>query len=143
VAETETETEPEAGTEAEAGGGTEGGTEAADGGGDGARDGAPVRTDAPYRAHAVLGEGPRNADRWHLTVRCLDDHPDRGEVDALVVTVSPRTPRDRFPAADLDRTLTQCGFGRDGDWTEEGADWSAPCRQADTGAAPPAPPVPG
>ncbi|MEE4544458.1 hypothetical protein V2S66_21070 [Streptomyces sp. V4-01] len=141
MAETETQPEIEPGIEPEAGGGTR----AADGDGDG----APVRTDAPYRAHAVRGGGPRDGDRWHLNVRCLDDHPDRGEVDALVVTVSPRTPGDRFPAADLDRMLAQCGFGRDGDWSddrsesEEDAGWSAPCRQADAGAAPPAPPVPG
>lgn len=103
-------------------------------------DGVDARTDAPYRAEAVRGEGD-GGERWHLTVRSLDDHPDRGEVDALVVTVTPRSSGDGFPAADLDRTLGQCGFRRDGEWAADGARWTAPFRQPDSRAAPPAPPT--
>jgi hypothetical protein len=105
-------------------------------------DGVDVRTDAPYRAEAVCGEGDGGGERWHLTVRSLDDHPDRGEVDALVVTVTPRASGDGFPAADLDRTLGQCGFRRDGEWAADGARWTAPFHQPDSRAAPPAPPTP-
>jgi hypothetical protein len=98
------------------------------------RGGAPARADAPYRAAAA-----RDGSRWHLTVESLDDHPDRGEVDSLVVTVTPRAPGEDFPAAEIDRTLRQCGFARDGDWTPDGERWTAPFRQPDPGAAPPAP----
>ncbi|MFG1811731.1 hypothetical protein [Streptomyces sp. NPDC049040] len=102
--------------------------------------GTGARTDAPYRAQAV-----RDGDCWHLAVESLDDHPDRGEVDALVVTVTPEAPDAGFPASELDRTLGRCGFGRDGDWAREpreaaespeGDKWSAPCRQTDPQAAP-------
>lgn len=106
-----------------------------DGSGEGG--GGEARTDAPYRAEAVHADG-----QWHLTVQGLDDHPHRGEVDAVVVTVTPEAPEDGFPAADLDRTLGRCGFTRDGDWTREGAAWAAACRHLRTGAAPPAPPPP-
>lgn len=96
---------------------------------------AGTRTDSPYRAEAVPADG-----QWHLTVQSLADHPDRGEVDALVVTVTPRTSGHDLPAADLDRTLDQCGFARHGDWTPTGNRWTAPCRHVSTSAAPPAPP---
>jgi hypothetical protein len=92
---------------------------------------------APYRAEAVCGDG-----QWHLTVRSLDDHPDRGEVEALVVTVTPAEPVDGLPVTDLDHMLRECGFTRDGDWAERGDRWTAPCRQPETRAAPPAPPIP-
>jgi hypothetical protein len=130
------------GTNAEdAVGGTDGadGTNAADGtDGTNAADGTDtdVRSDHPYRAEVVRGDG-----EWHLTVQSLDNHPDRGEVDALVITVTPDGSGDDFPATDLDRTLTQCGFTRHGDWTSEGERWGAPCRQPHTRAAPPAPPI--
>lgn len=113
---------------------------------------------APYRAQAV-----RDGEKWHLGVESLDDHPDRGEVDAVVVTVTPQDTDTAFPARDLDRTLGTCGFVRDGEWGREGeraeADgaaeedeaaegaqdagsagsaerWSVPVRQADPQAAP-------
>ncbi|WP_433891152.1 hypothetical protein [Streptomyces sp. CA-111067] len=99
----------------------------------------------PYRAHAS-----RDGEQWHLTVSGLDDHPDRGEVDAVVITVTPDSPDsqdpqdspDGFPAAELDRTLDQCGFARDGEWTRADGRWTAGCRQPDIHAAPPAPPLP-
>ncbi len=94
----------------------------------------PGPEQAPYRAEAVRGDG-----QWHLTVRSLDDHPDRGEVDALVVTVTPTGSPDGLPSEDLDRMLRECGFARDGDWAEHGERWTAPCRQPRTRAAPPAP----
>jgi hypothetical protein len=97
--------------------------------------GVTASADAPYRAEAV-----RDGGRWHLTVQGLDEHPDRGEVDALVVTVTPRAPGDDIPVADLDRVLDQCGFARDGEWARAGARWTAPCRHLRTEAAPPAPP---
>uniref|UniRef100_UPI002FDBEDBD hypothetical protein n=1 Tax=Streptomyces sp. IBSBF 2435 TaxID=2903531 RepID=UPI002FDBEDBD len=92
-----------------------------------------ARPSAPYRAETV-----RDGEKWHLTVQSLDNHPDRGEVDALVVTVTPRSADDGFPPADIDRTLGQCGFSRDGDWSQEEDRWKAPCRQPDPRAAPPA-----
>lgn len=100
-------------------------------------DGGTAGTDAPYRAEAVRGDG-----RWHLTVQGLDDHPDRGEVDAVVVTVTPRESGDDLPVADLDRILDQCGFSRDADWNPSGARFTAACRHLRTGAAPPAPAPP-
>ncbi|MYS23660.1 MULTISPECIES: hypothetical protein [unclassified Streptomyces] len=72
-------------------------------------------------------------------MRSLDDHPHRGEVGALVVTVTPAGSADGFPTADLDHMLRECGFARDGDWAHTEERWTAPCRQSDTGAAPPAP----
>ncbi|MEW1865719.1 hypothetical protein AB0399_36010 [Streptomyces sp. NPDC088194] len=99
---------------------------------DGAR--GEASGEPPYRAEAVRGDG-----HWHLNVRSLDDHPDRGEVDALVVTVTPRRPGDDFPAADLDRTLGECGFRREGEWARESARWTAPCTHPFVRAAPPAP----
>jgi hypothetical protein len=106
-------------------------------------DGAAQRP--PYRASAS-----RDGEQWHLTVSGLDDHPDRGEVDAVVITVTPDSPdspdsqdsADGFPAAELDRTLDQCGFARDGEWTRADDRWTAGCRQPDIHAAPPAPPPP-
>ncbi|WP_327290442.1 hypothetical protein [Streptomyces sp. NBC_01198] len=103
------------------------GAEASDG-----ADGVPPRTTAPYRVEAVPDDG-----KWHVTVQSLHDHPDRGEVDAVVVTVTPDRPAAGFPAAELDRTLRRCGFTRDGDWAQDGERWSTPCRQADPQAAPP------
>jgi hypothetical protein len=94
--------------------------------------GAPAPGTAPYRVAAVADDG-----KWHLTVQSLHDHPDRGEVDAVVVTVTPDRRDAGFPAAELDRTLRRCGFTRDGDWTQDGDRWSTPCRQADPQAAPP------
>lgn len=99
--------------------------------------GDAARGSAPYRAEAA-----RDGGKWHLVVESLDNHPDRGEVDALVITVTPRHADDGFPADDLDSTLGQCGFARDGDWTQEGDRWKVSCRQPDPRAAPPAPPIP-
>lgn len=95
---------------------------------------AATAAQAPYRAEAVRGDGG-----WHLTVRSLDDHPDRGEVDALVVTVTPARSYDGLPAKDLDRMLSECGFGREHDWARGEEGWTAPCRQSGTRSAPPAP----
>ncbi|MFC4033922.1 hypothetical protein ACFO3J_20910 [Streptomyces polygonati] len=97
----------------------------------------PAPTDAPYWAEAARADG-----QWHLTVRSLDDHPDRGEVDALVVTVTGAGPGDGLPAAELDHMLRDCGFARDGDWEKREDHWTAPCRQPNTWGAPPAPPGP-
>ncbi|WP_405583631.1 hypothetical protein [Streptomyces sp. NBC_01190] len=98
--------------------------------------GRPVGAEAPYRAEVVRGDG-----QWHLTVSGLDDHPDRGEVDALVVTVPQDGAGEALPAKDLDRMLHKCGFARDADWTGHDDRWTAPCRQSTTWAAPPAPPT--
>lgn len=107
---------------------------------------------APYRVEAVPADG-----RWHLTVRSLDDHPDRGEVDAVVVTMTPEQRSDGLPARALDEMLDRCGFTRDGDWErrqqhrdrrdhhgdEKAAEhWSAPCRQSNTWSAPSVPDTP-
>ncbi|MEC3992731.1 hypothetical protein VSR01_03865 [Actinacidiphila sp. DG2A-62] len=107
---------------------------------------------APYRVEAVAADG-----QWHLTVRSLDDHPDRGEVDAVVVTVTPDQRSDGLPARALDDMLGRCGFARDGAWErrreqgdhgdrqgDEGAAerWSAPCRQSNTWSAPSVPATP-
>lgn len=94
-----------------------------------------TRTDtaaAPYRAEASRGDG-----QWHLTVQSLDTHLERGQVDALVVTVTPRRAGDGFPAADLDRALRQSGFTRDGEWSPDGDARTAPCRHPRPHAAPP------
>lgn len=96
--------------------------------------GTPPGPNAPYRAEAA-----RDADRWHLSLQSLHVHPDRGEVDAVVVTVTPQDAA-RFPATELDRTLRRCGFTRDAEWTRDGDTWSAPCHQADPTAAPPGSP---
>lgn len=88
--------------------------------------------DAPYRAEASRGDG-----QWHLTVQSLDTHLERGQVDALVVTVTPRRAGDGFPAADLDRALRQSGFTRDGEWSPDGDARTAPCRHPRPHAAPP------
>jgi hypothetical protein len=107
---------------------------------------------APYRVEAVPADG-----RWHLTVRSLDDHPDRGEVDAVVVTMTPDQRSDGLPARALDDMLGQCGFARDGEWERRGEHgghgdrqgdggaterWSAPCRQSNTWSAPSVPETP-
>jgi hypothetical protein len=87
-----------------------------------------------YRAEAV-----REDDRWHLQVSRLDSSPERGDVDALVVTLPQR--ETRFPATALHRQLTGCGFELDGDWARsDGEDrWTATCR---LGGDAPGPPVP-
>ncbi|MFI1092002.1 hypothetical protein [Streptomyces sp. NPDC020917] len=100
-----------------------------------APDPRPVHATAAYRAEATGG-----SERWHLVVRGLDHHPDRGQVDALVVTVTPG-PGGGLPATELDRMLRQCGFARDGEWAPapDGPRWTVPCHQRDPGAAPPPP----
>jgi|GEM_PF-3612793 hypothetical protein len=93
--------------------------DAHDAGGHGAQEG-------PYRAEAV-----KDAGRWHLCVQTLDAQPERGDVDALVVTV-PGRDDGGFPAGALDARLTEAGFARAGDWRERHpARWTAACRGTD------------
>ncbi|MBY8880864.1 hypothetical protein [Actinacidiphila acidipaludis] len=91
----------------------------------------------PYRARVEYANG-----QWHLAVESLNDHPDRGEVDSVVVTVSGREPHGGRPPVEVDRKLRDCGFDRHGEWARHDEGWSTPCAQSDTRAAPAAPPVP-
>ena len=99
---------------------------------------APERPDVPpYRAGAVYADG-----RWQLVVDSLNDHPDRGEVDSVVVTVEAGEPVGGHPPAGIDGRLRSCGFDRHGAWERDGDGWSTPCAQSDSRAAPSAPPPP-
>ncbi|CAG6390862.1 hypothetical protein NMG29_10685 [Streptomyces cocklensis] len=85
----------------------------------------------PYRARAVYSGG-----RWHLAVVSLNHHPDRGDVDSVVVTLAPTEPDAGRPPAELDSELRDCGFDRHGEWARDGDGWSTPCVQSDPRAAP-------
>ncbi|SEN14800.1 hypothetical protein SAMN05216267_100227 [Actinacidiphila rubida] len=89
----------------------------------------------PYHVRVEYADG-----QWHLAVDSLNDHPDRGEVDSVVVTVAARRPDDGPPPSEIDATLRGCGFDRHGEWEHQGGTWSAPCAQSDAKAAPAAPP---
>jgi hypothetical protein len=89
----------------------------------------------PYRARALHAQD----GRWHLRVESLKDHPDRGEVDSVVVTLTPGRPQGGRPPAGVDAALRSCGFRRRGSWERHAGGWSAPCAQSDSRAAPPAP----
>ncbi|WP_225847542.1 hypothetical protein [Streptomyces sp. HPF1205] len=85
----------------------------------------------PYRAQAVWSDG-----QWHLAVESLNDHPDRGEVDSVVVTLAAGRPDGGRPPAEVDDKLRECGFDRQGEWARHGDGWSAQCVQSDSRAAP-------
>lgn len=89
----------------------------------------------PYRAQVAYADG-----QWHLAVKSLNDHPDRGEVDSVVVSLTARKPDGGGPPPEIDGKLRECGFDRHGAWTRDDDGWSAPCAQADSSAAPSAPP---
>lgn len=99
---------------------------------------APAEPGVPsYRAEAV-----RDDEQWHVTVQNLDDHPDRGEVDALVVTVTSCEPGDGLPPRDVERTLHTCGFHLTGQWKRHGDRWVSPCAESHAQASAPEPPAP-